>query len=709
MKKHILTNSLHTFEDYKECFFIILEELARGVVIILTKVLDCFKLVLLIIFIQVTFLFSTNAAHAEEKIYKIAGEWALPPFSFKNKDGTLTGISIDLMEQVARKNGLHFEYVPMSSSEAEKALKDGSVDAIAGVTYSTEKDKWFDFSNPYFTMSDSLIIPKEKESHIKKITDIRNLHVVLEKGTSVLGTMLNMRNTNLTLTSNQYSGLVTLINGRADVFIGNKWTATYYLKNFEQDRNFIILDEVIEPADYAIAVKNGNESLLHMINQTLTAMKAKGEVNEIIDQWVNQQVQVEIDQLEHFIFLLLLALTIFALVLLIIYIWNQRLKKAVNNQTRTLSLLNENLQEQQQKLADNIAFKDQILTNIDTGIVTFDLYFIPTSCNDRALDILGLSSTKTVSIQDSSSFIHFLHIFDIKRAKQRDIKGTLELHIDGDKRRKNIYYHLLHMYDSQGKHTGYLLSINDETEKKKLEQKLITQEKLHALGQLVAGVAHEIRNPLTSIKTYIDLLPSKYEQPKFREMMIKHLPSEVNRLNAIVSDLVDYARPRPPNKQQISAFELTSLWQFLHVTFEQKQIVLEESIADNLVFFIDQQQIRQVLLNLILNAIHALEEKDERKITIYMEKEDKDTGRIMISDTGIGMNPEEQQRIFDPFYTNKEKGVGLGLTLSYKLIKENNGDIYVNSQPNQGTTFTITLPLYEEEEVNSEATCISLG
>ena len=191
--------------------------------------------------------------------------------------------------------------------------------------------------------------------------------------------------------------------------------------------------------------------------------------------------------------------------------------------------------------------------------------------------------------------------------------------------------------------------------------------------------------------------------------MIEHLPSEVNRLNTIVSDLVDYARPRPPNKQRISALELTSLLDFLQVTIEKKQIILEQSIEENLFFIIDPQQIRQVLLNLILNSIHAVEGTDEKRIAFCMEKEDKGKGRITISDTGKGMEQEEQIRIFEPFYTNKEKGVGLGLTLSYQLIKENNGDIHVSSQPHQGTMFTITLPLYQEEEEKSETTCISLG
>lgn len=161
------------------------------------------------------------------------------------------------MEKIADYNGLDFEYIPMGMQDAEKALKDGSIDAIVGSTYSTEKDNQFDFTQSYFTMSQSIIIPKAKQNDIHTLTDLRNSHVVLDNNTPVISTFLNMRNTNLTTVSNQYSGILTLLNKRADVFIGNKWTADYYLKKFRQENHYIILDEVIEPADYTIAVKKG--------------------------------------------------------------------------------------------------------------------------------------------------------------------------------------------------------------------------------------------------------------------------------------------------------------------------------------------------------------------------------------------------------------------------------------------------------------------
>ncbi|RWR10046.1 transporter substrate-binding domain-containing protein [Siminovitchia fortis] len=652
-------------------------------------------LFILFLLIQGTSVYSP-AAFADKKTYKIAGEWALPPFSYMKEDRALAGMSIDIMEKISEENGLEFEYIPMSIEDAKKALKDGKIDAIAGISYNAENESWFDFSDPYFMMSYSLIIPKEKKESIKKISDIRDSHIVIENNSPVLATLQNMRNTDLTIVTNQYAGLLTLVNEKADVFIGNKWTASFYLKHIEQEDGFVILDEVIEPADYSIAVKKGNEDLLRQINQTLTTLKARDELNPLVDGWLRPKSEAEIIRLKQFVFFLSIVLSVVALVLLIIYIWNQRLKKAVSKQTHALRLLNENLKKQRQEIADSNVFKDQILNNIDTGIVTFGLDFTIKSWNSRALDILSQADGELNDIQHSSSLLNkLLRVYDVKDTLQEETAETIEVETGRNGQKKVIYYRILRMYDSQMKLTGYILAMNDETEKMKLQQKLITQEKLHALGQLVAGVAHEIRNPLTSIKTFIDMLPKKYDRPEFRDLIVEHLPAEVNRLNTIVTDLVEYARPRPSNKQRYTAPELASLIKFLQVTVDKKGIILEKSIDEKLVFYIDPQQIRQVILNLILNAIDAVEESTEKRIVIGMEMEDANYGKITISDTGKGINEEDLTRIFEPFYTSKEKGVGLGLTLSYNLIKENNGDIHVESQPSQGTVFTILLPLYE--------------
>lgn len=631
-----------------------------------------------------------------KKTYRIAAEWALPPFSYVTETGSLTGASIAIMDKIAAYHNLTFEYIPMNLDQAEKELRAGRIDAIAGLSYSTEKSGQFEFSEPYFTMSDALIVPITKRNTIHSVSDVRNEHVVLQNRESVIGMLFNLRHTNLTLTTNQLSGLQALLQGRADVFIGNKWTADIYLQQFNQQHNFTILEEVIEPADFAIAVRKGDTALLTVMNKTLTTMKAKGEVTKLINDWINPDFAVQITRLQQFVRLLTVILVTTACILLFIYIWNYRLKKAVQARTEELLTANDYLQEQRQQIADRDAFKDQILNNIYTGIVTFDLNFSITSSNSRAGEILRFSSDDIQSLAQSPLLARILAHEKENGRRQKKQGNTLEkLEIDEEGEWKVIYYRLLTLYDAQKKQTGYLLSMTDRTEEKRLEQKLFVQEKLHALGQLVAGVAHEIRNPLTSIKTFVDMLPAKYDQPQFREAVMEYLPPEIERLNGIVTDLLNYARPRSPSKEPYStAALLASLLTLLRVVMDKKQITLRQVVQDDLVFWIDPQQIRQVFLNLLLNAIDAIEKQPHKAITITVEQESPATGKITVTDTGSGITPEQMKHIFEPFYTSKHTGVGLGLPLSYKLVKENAGDLRITSQPGSGTAVTVLLPLH---------------
>lgn len=466
-----------------------------------------------------------------------------------------------------------------------------------------------------------------------------------------------------------------------------------FLDRYELEKQYVVLDIILDPADYAVAVQEGDEEFRQFLDKAIIDLKATGEMNQLVDFWTKGENEEEITRLKDFITILSIFMAIGGFILILIYIWNYRLKLAVNEHTKELTLLNEDLHDQRQRTADSNAFKDQIINNIDAGIITFDLNFMMTSCNSRALDILEWPQQE--GIEQSPIFKEVRTQFYHDSAKQ------FVLHRNGQ--RKIIYYSLNEMYNSLENQAGYLLTIRDETEKVQLEQKLLTQEKLHALGQLVAGVAHEIRNPLTSIKTFINLIPRKIAQKDFQEMLVKHLPREVDRLNQIVTDLIDYARPSTPRIQPCSASELTTMLTFLHVTMKDEHIDFQLKVPDGLVFYIDPQQIRQVLLNILLNGVDAVKNVTGKRIELEMYHLDGECGEISIKDNGEGMSVEQQHHIFDPFYTTKAKGVGLGLTLSYHLVQENNGDISVTSTKEEGTRFVITLPIYREEDSLNEA------
>ncbi|MCY9666640.1 transporter substrate-binding domain-containing protein [Paenibacillus alginolyticus] len=233
-----------------------------------------------------------------------------------------------------------------------------------------------------------------------------------------------------------------------------------------------------------------------------------------------------------------------------------------------------------------------------------------------------------------------------------------------------------------------------DTYKKTLDE-LARKDRMQSLGQLVAGIAHEIRNPITSILSYAQLLPTKYENKEYREFFAQHVTGEVMRLNRIVGELLDFSRDKPPEKATFHIGEtIQAVVLLFQQLFEKQRIVVRLEVPETCVAWADAQQIKQVLINLFKNAIDAMEDGGQLQIKAY-----SDSPHVMmtIEDTGQGIDPQDLANIYEPFFTRKTGGVGLGLSICYQLMTENNGGIEVVSRKGTGTKVTLKLPGEQEE------------
>ena len=231
-----------------------------------------------------------------------------------------------------------------------------------------------------------------------------------------------------------------------------------------------------------------------------------------------------------------------------------------------------------------------------------------------------------------------------------------------------------------------------EAKNRSIMEKMKQSERLSALGEFSAGIAHEIRNPLASIKNFTQLLPSEYEDHNFRKEFTELVTREVNRINKIVNDLLDYARPRKAKLQKTKIPELIDEALFsLKELLSKHYITLKKNYDETPSVVIDHEQIRQVLVNLIINAVEAMPEGGT--IEIITRRNEEDQIEIILSDTGCGISRDHVKEIFNPFFTTKEKGTGLGLSIVQRIIDEQGGNIKVDSTINQGTQFIISLPM----------------
>ena len=232
-------------------------------------------------------------------------------------------------------------------------------------------------------------------------------------------------------------------------------------------------------------------------------------------------------------------------------------------------------------------------------------------------------------------------------------------------------------------------------EKERLEEEMQRQERLAALGQVVTGVAHELRNPIGVIKTTVQLMEKEVDESAKEYCSV--IKQQVDRQNKVIQELLSYGRPSKPIKENVQVNDLlNSVLTFIRPQLRQSNIKLQTNFCNDLpLLFIDVERIKQVFVNLILNAVHAMPEGGE--LSIFT---DFDQHKVTISfkDTGIGISDENMKKIFDPFFTTKDSGTGLGLTICNQIMQMHNGSISVQKNTGAGMTFTVTLPISNEPE-----------
>lgn len=244
--------------------------------------------------------------------------------------------------------------------------------------------------------------------------------------------------------------------------------------------------------------------------------------------------------------------------------------------------------------------------------------------------------------------------------------------------------------NEKGKPYQYLAIRNDITERKKTEETLHRQDKLAAVGQLAAGVAHEIRNPLTSMKGYGEFLLEDETDPQRREF-IEIILDEIGRVNTIVEDFMVLAKPKAVALEEKNIVTIIkNVLSLLEFEARKKQVRMSfEANNDIIQIECDEDRLKQVFLNFVKNGIEAMPNGGELTVKVSVVNNQV---QISIQDTGVGIPEDKLNKIGEPFYTTKKEGNGLGLMVSFKIIESHQGKVYIESELNKGTTFNIILP-----------------
>ncbi|MBM7662672.1 PAS domain S-box-containing protein [Bacillus mesophilus] len=335
-----------------------------------------------------------------------------------------------------------------------------------------------------------------------------------------------------------------------------------------------------------------------------------------------------------------------------------------------------------------------VLSSLSEGVFGLNVEGEITFCNPSTLSILDYEEgEKLVGRSASQEFL----IEDEKVAAVfgETVKdGVTRTRKDGYFKKKNqqlipVEYTTKAIYDSANI-VGTVVTFKDITEQKQSEEIILKSEKLSLAGQLAAGIAHEIRNPLTAIKGFLQMIDAGYQKDAY----IKIMSSELERIELIVSELLLLAKPQDVMH---APFEIASILDEVISILNTQALLTNVEIAftkrtEGLFIKGDSNQIKQVFINLIKNAIEALASGGQIEIDLL---EEGSNVVIYVKDNGEGIPEDKIAELGQPFYSTKEEGTGLGLMVSFNIIQNHHGSINVKSAPTKGTTFEIKIPMYK--------------
>lgn len=348
-------------------------------------------------------------------------------------------------------------------------------------------------------------------------------------------------------------------------------------------------------------------------------------------------------------------------------------------------------------LAEIRQYADKFLDNVPSAVVALDSTGKITTFNSTAAELMGMQQEETLgkTVKDDLP-VNVRPVLeqlqDCLESGSVYLKKIIHIRNHAGKETPIMLNTSLHK-DESGKILGVVGVFRSVEEFVRLEESVVRANNLASLGALSAGMAHEIRNPLTSIKGYAQYIRSEIGEKSELHSDITIIINEVDRLNGIIDRFLSFARPSQP-EVELSDVNLVveRVLKLIEKDLQPASVKLVTALEPLPPVLLDAEQMEQAILNIVINSLQAMQEGGTLKIHTG-RTERSDFIEIVVSDNGTGINPEDCDRIFEPFFTTKHKGTGLGLAISSRIIENHKGFIEVDSTPGAGTRFVIKLPL----------------
>ncbi|GAU79979.1 transporter substrate-binding domain-containing protein [Fusibacter sp. 3D3] len=624
----------------------------------------------------------------EKGVLNYGADYNAPPLkSVNDASGQYEGVIIDYLNALSLEIGVNIKTHPMLWHEALDALKEGTID-ICDMHPSKARSEYFDFTIPVYHQSGSVLVNRSQDK-IHTLDELEGTTIAAIKDDYVIE---HVKATYKNVTICEYNDLKQAVEaltlGKVDAVLGEESVLHYHIVNENLANRFKMLDASLYEREAVFGVPKGNALLLSILNKSIKRLERKQTMTLISKKW--SPLITKDDSSKSITKLIQYALLIILLISLFFYLWNSELKIEVSRQTYALRQSN------------------NILETTFNGLTNHLLLLVDENChvvetNHTFCQFIGLKRQDVIG-----KHCHAIEGLLGTVCTDCPVKTCLETQ-EINRREVQFQNRLFavqaYPLEPDMKHfNSILLMFEDITELKLSEQQLRQSSKMAAIGQLSAGIAHEIRTPLGIIRNSAYLLKKMSTDEKALKS-VETIENATTRANKIIDNLLNFSRISDYERMtlNIKAF-ISDLLKLNEKVFKDQNIKVVLKVPFELESSLYPEPLKHILINLIDNAKDAMAEGgDGGTLTIVAESLSPFL-IITIKDTGLGIAPEHLDTIFDPFFTTKPqgKGTGLGLYIAYNEAKKIGGHISVDETSGSGTCFKLTLNT-EQKEIAHES------
>lgn len=666
---------------------------------------------LLILLPLLLVIFTQRAQAVPTTRIRVAFNCNQAPFHFVDSEGNAAGLHIDMLEHIAGRVGYELEYVPVeTSTECQEAMERGEVDLILNISRRLENSEWITE-----TLSEETICVVAGSESDPDTQSGKKGTAAVQLGTITPTVSVHLRADQTIAVSSQKKAVDLLVAGDADTAVVLKESALYYLDSLDTQRNYVISNNYVGSVAFSLQVAENDYRLLQTLDREIANLRVSNAYSQIREKW-NQTDPEEADLVWLERMVLILLITVLAVGLYAVIVSNVRraLRRQVEKQTRDLQVANREIRSHLEQLEAESDMRNRIIRYSHLAMVLFDKNGRILLVNNSAAALTERWGEKVAEQQDVrqtpifGEIVNGCDMDELFGQEATSAEGVHTVEVKQGARKSRYRYSLQRIFKAE-KVWAVLLAAEDITDEEARRNEKFEEEKNRTLNQVVAGIAHEIKNPLTSIKTFVTVLESAHADPQFMKDFACYVPAEVERINRLVESLISYAKPARSVRETVCLSEVVQEVAFFAESSNQnKRIRIVSDIEPGHEIMGNRDQIKQILINTVINGRETMEEKlatlpgdAQLELRISLKKSEKGS-LVAIRDEGMGMSAEAIEQCMNPFFTTKRTGTGLGLTLSKQFAQDNNGELTISSEVGSHTEIQIEFGRIDHEAENTD-------